>query len=164
MQLAITIRKACVSMLSVVLLSLALVTTTPALSIESLPYSARQATAAIDFRIVIPAILRILEDSHPQSLNPTGVASSDVSALQKIVLVSTLRRGFCMDLRLDPSQFTNWRLSVSGNGQPWVEPSGGGYRLCTARPGRYNLSLQHDFVVVNPAEAGWPVQVSLTTP
>lgn len=126
--------------------------------------------AALDIRVMIPAILRILEDSHPHSLIRENEKSTSVSALQRLVLVSTLGKGFCMDLQLSQRQLTDWRLRVSGSPGTWVEPSGAGYRLCAGRSGRYDIALQHDFNVKrSPTEPvadaiGWPVSTNLSAP
>ena len=90
--------------------------------------------------------------------------------LQRLVLVSTLGKGFCMDLRLTQQQLTDWQLRVSGSAGTRIEPSEGGYRLCVGRAGRYEVALQHDFSLKDGARQGlapaldWPVNVSLASP
>lgn len=123
-------------------------------------------SAALDFRVVIPQVLRILENTHPVALPPPDQQTSRISALQRLVLVSTLRRGFCMDLQMQGRQLADWQLEISTGVGTWLQPSAGGYRLCTARAGRYDVALRHEFNAAGSADQArsWPVQVSLTTP
>ena len=130
----------------------------------------RQASAALNFSIIIPAVLRVIENSHPPSLPAADPQTSRVSARQRMVLVSTLRKGFCMDLQLTQRQLADWQIQVSGSAGTWLEPSNGGYRLCTGRAGRYELALQHDFSLKDGARGkpspalDWPVNISFATP
>jgi hypothetical protein len=101
--------------------------------------------------------------------------STHVSAVQRIVLVSTLGKGFCVDLQISPGHLSGWQIEVSGSAGTYLERSELGYRLCTRRPGRYDMALKHEFEL---AAAGgsdraayrpsvplsWPVHLSLTTP
>jgi hypothetical protein len=148
-------------------------------------------TDAIDFAIVIPAILRLLENDHPAELQPLAGPAMPIAALQRVVLVSTLRSGFCMDLRLNArhagqAQVADWQVqlaALSGAAAASgarVEAVDGGWRVCTRRAGRFELALQHAFSVqpraaqagVNLAVGttdqapplGWPVALSLSTP
>ena len=113
-------------------------------------------SGAVDFAIVIPAILRLLENDHPAELLTLAEQDSPVSALQRVVLVSTLRSGFCMDLRLNLAQVgqtpvADWQVSLaalSGTAAASgarVEAFEGGWRVCTRRAGRFELALQHAF-------------------
>lgn len=145
---------------------------------------------AVDFAIVIPAILRLLENEHPTSLHSLGKTSSPISALQRVVLVSTMRSGFCMDLRLNQmggghAQVADWQvrlaaLSGAAAANARVEAFDGGWRMCARRAGRFELALQHAFslqpslrtpaangpagVIEETTSMGWPVALSLTTP
>lgn len=132
-------------------------------------------TAAVNVSIVIPPVLRILENSHPLALPPLDALdtlAAHTSALQRMVLVSTLGKGFCMDLRLSQLQISDWQLKISGTAGTWLEPVTEGYRLCAARAGRYELTLQHDFFLkekdqrrTDPSTAlAWPVYVSFALP
>lgn len=129
-------------------------------------------SAALNITIVIPAVLRVLENTHPLSLTPADALTARTSAVQRMVLVSTLGKGFCMDLRLNRQQITDWKLSISGSTGAWLEPAAAGYRLCAARAGRYNVALQHDFVLAErdrgPAGLAkvldWPVAMSFAAP
>jgi hypothetical protein len=132
---------------------------------------------AVDFAIVIPAILRLLENKHPAELTTLTEPAAPISALQRVVLVSTLRSGFCMDLRLHPlqggqAQVADWQVqlvALSGaavHSGARVEAFEGGWRVCTRRAGRFELALQHAFRM-QPSSAsalGWPVALSLSTP
>ncbi len=130
----------------------------------------RQTRSSLDFRIIIPPMLRLVENSYPALLPAADGPSGHVSALQRVVLVSTMRKGFCMDLRLAQTgggQMTDWQVQASGNTSVWVTPSDGGYRVCANRAGRYELALQHAFHVIgNPAvgtvpAVNWPVHLDL---
>lgn len=126
--------------------------------------------AVVDLRIVIPRIMRVLENSYPALLPVASDQTFRVSALQRLVLVSTLPRGFCMDLHLTLRQVTDWQLKLSGSAGTRIESSSGGYRLCTARAGRHEIALSHDFQLpdtmwnTSSPPLDWPVQVSLTAP
>jgi hypothetical protein len=130
----------------------------------------RKASAQLDFRIIIPVVLRIIENSHPPSLPVADTQTSRISTLQRMVLVTTLRKGFCMDLQLTRTQLTDWKLHVSGSADTRIESSEAGYRVCTNRAGRYDLALKHDFKLKdgtreNSAPAlDWPINVSLASP
>lgn len=123
-------------------------------------------SAALDFQVIIPQVLRILENSHPMALPPPDRQTSRISALQRLVLVSTLRGGFCMDLQMAGQQLSDWQVQISTGTGTWLQRASGGWQLCTARAGRYDVALQHDFNAVGSTDQtrGWPVLVSLTTP
>jgi hypothetical protein len=124
------------------------------------------ASAALDFRVVIPTVMRILDNAHPADLPPPDRDTARIAVQQRMVLMSTLPRGFCMDLHLGQQTLSDWQLQLSGTPGAWLQASGSGYRLCTGRPGRYDVALNHDFKASNAAEPtrGWPVQVSFTAP
>ena len=123
-------------------------------------------SATLEFQVIIPKVLRILENTHPVALSPPDQQTSRISALQRLVLVSTLPRGFCMDLQMAEQQLNDWQLQISTGAGAWLQRAAGGYRLCTARAGRYDVALQHDFNAIGSSDQarGWPVLVSLTTP
>lgn len=138
---------------------------------DSLSADGRKAGTTQDFRIIIPEVLHILENSHPSSLTVAGTLMTPrISALQRVVLVSTLRKGFCMDLRLNQPQVADWQVQVGGSAGIWIEPLDGGYHLCAHHAGRYELALQHDFSLKDGARGNlapaldWPVSMSLATP
>ena len=142
---------------------------------------------ALDFAIVIPAILRLLENDHPTELDTLAGPAAPISALHRVVLVSTLRSGFCMDLRLNPLQngqarVADWQVqlaTLSGAAAASgvrLEAFDGGWRVCARRVGRFELALQHAFslqpsaAIAASTAAGhgtalnWPVALSLSTP
>lgn len=137
---------------------------------DTLSADGRQASAVVNFSIIIPAVLRIIENSHPSSLPGADPQTSRISAMQRMVLVSTLRKGFCMDLQLTQRQLADWQVQLSGSAGTWIEPSEGGWRLCAGRAGRYELALQHDFSLKDGTRGklapalDWPVSISLTAP
>lgn len=121
-----------------------------------------KAGASLDFRIIIPPIMRVLENSHPQSLD--AEASGDWSAQQRLVVVSNMKRGFCVTLRMSTPEVDDWRLKTAQHDVTLTQVSDG-YRLCAPRAGRYTLLLDHEFNAVNKASTGalrWPVQTDIT--
>ena len=135
-----------------------------------------KASASINFRIVIPPVMRVLENSHPAQLQPNADGST-LTAEQRLVVVSNMKHGFCVALRQpSPELAAGWQLqqtAVDANGSgsssgAVLSPLADGYRLCTSRPGRYTLRLQHAFPAPNPGQAAtatalhWPVQTELT--
>jgi hypothetical protein len=122
-----------------------------------------KASAALDFRIIIPPVMRVLENSHPTELMPD--AAGALSGQQRLVVVSNMKRGFCVSLRMAEPQRAGWRLQqASAASGVNLEPVQDGYRLCASKPGRYTLQLQHEFVA-NPLLSAqrWPVQTDLST-
>jgi hypothetical protein len=135
-----------------------------------------KASASINFRIVIPPVMRVLENSHPAQLQPSADGSA-LTAEQRLVVVSNMKHGFCVALRQpSPELAAGWQLqqtAVDANGSSSgavLSPLADGYRLCTSRPGRYTLRLQHAFPAPNPGQGAtetatalhWPVQTELT--
>lgn len=137
---------------------------------EALGTDGQPVSTALRFNIIIPAVLRIIENRHPSSLPATDTQTLRISARQHMVLVSTLRKGFCMDLGLTHPLVVNWQVQVSGSASTWIESSVGGYRLCAGHAGRYDLSLQHEFGLKEVTRGSmapaidWPVSVSLAAP
>lgn len=136
----------------------------PSLGEARLTSTERSASASLDFRIIIPPIMRVLENSHPQQLD--AEASGGFSGRQRLVVLSNMKHGFCVQLRLAAPSVEHWQLDVAPEGGVNVQAAGGGYRLCSARPGRYSLVLQHRFrTPADGANAGlhWPVQTDIAT-
>lgn len=130
---------------------------------ESLVVSQGSAGASLDFRIIIPPIMRVLENSHPAELEP--VVGGDWTAEQRLVVLSNMKRGFCVSLRMTASDVNLWRVRTEQSGGITLSPVGDGYRLCTSRAGRYTLLLQHEFEASNKRSMqslGWPVQTDIT--
>lgn len=127
------------------------------------------ASASIDIRIVVPAVMQVIENSHPSQL---GVpVDGRWSAQQKLVVHSTMKRGFCVSLRLAEPQVGGWQLQTAQQGGTTLTPVADGYRLCTSRPGRHTLMLQHAFATAagaasapaaEPPALRWPVRTDVT--
>ena len=131
------------------------------------------ASASVDIRIVIPAVMQVIENSHPTQL---GVAvDGGWTAQQKLVVHSTMKRGFCVSLRLAAPQVADWQLQTAQHGGTTLTPVADGYRLCTSRPGRHTLVLQHAFASAPetasassanltglPPGLNWPVRTDVT--
>ncbi len=123
---------------------------------------ANSVSGSLDFRIVIPPIIRVLENSHPDSLNAN--ADGAWNGQQRLVVLSNMKRGFCVTLRQTDPQWQAWTLSTSQDNGVSLSPVADGYRLCTARPGRYTLLLEHEFRAPTDGSAiaaRWPVQTDL---
>ncbi len=129
---------------------------------ESLLTSQRSASASVDIRIIVPPIMRVLENSHPVQLEP--LVDGDWSAEQRLVVLSTMKRGFCITLRVNTPDVDAWRLKTEQTGGITLSPVSDGYRLCTPRAGRYTLLLQHDFEASRniSRSLSWPVQTDIT--
>jgi hypothetical protein len=126
----------------------------------------KQASSALDFRIVVPPVLRLLENSYPAQLPVMATGQAQISSQQRVVLVSTLGKGFCMDLQLTQPGVTAWQVRADANPEVRVQPSEGGYRLCAQRAGRFDVALQHNFSLSDNSQGdqlGWPVQISLSS-
>lgn len=123
---------------------LALVGTASAQADQSLATKGKSASAALTFTIHIPLVLRVLENRHPEQIT-TG---QDAAAEQHLLLVSSLRNGFCAELGLMWGNTADWQLKIiraSGSTGAWLETTPAGYKLCARKPGRYALTLQHHF-------------------
>jgi hypothetical protein len=136
----------------------------PATSIgDSVLPSQGQASAALEFRIIIPPVMRVLENSHPVLMD--AEADGDWSAEQRLVVVSNMKRGFCVTLRMRTPEVETWRLQTAQAGGITLNPVSDGYRLCTPRPGRYTLLLQHEFDAPQKSvnsNLRWPVETDIS--
>ena len=137
-----------------------------------------RASASLQFRLVVPAVMRVLENSHPSQLEAT--ADGELVGQQRLVVVSNMKHGFCVALRRNQPQSGQWQLQAAETGGTTITPTADGYRLCTSRPGRYSLLLQHSFQPTATATAtamatngntntnttltamAWPVQTDIT--
>lgn len=120
------------------------------------------ASAALNFRIVIPPVMQVLENSHPRAL--VADASGTLTGQQRLVVLSNMKRGFCVSLRTAEPQRAGWRLQQTSDiGGVSLQPAQDGYRLCATRPGRYTLQLQHAFDATASSAPVWPVQTDLIT-
>ena len=125
-------------------------------------------TAHIDIRVVIPVVLRLLEDSHPALLRVSGEREEDQTLEQRIVMLSTVRKGFCADLRLGTASVASWKLQLKAGSGARLETTATGYRLCFSRAGRHELALSHNFGLAarqaDAASLDWPVYLSFAAP
>lgn len=133
-----------------------LLTPLPAAAEAVLVTGAGKASAALNFRLVIPPVMRVIENSHPMQID--GVQPVE----QRLVVLSNMKHGFCASLRLNDPQLAGWRLKTEETGGVTLQPLADGYRLCANRPGRFTLRLQHEFAP-GPLQAAqtWPVQTEL---
>lgn len=118
---------------------------------------AGKASATLNFRLVIPPVMQVLENSHPAQV---GAAQG---AEQRLVVLSNLRNGFCATLRLTDPNIAGWQLDTVGEDGVSLQAVAEGYRLCASRPGRYALRLQHEFRRTggDATALPWPVQTEL---
>lgn len=123
------------------------------------------ASATVHIRVVVPPVVRVLQDVHPRALEPT--ADPTVTAEQTLVVSTNIRHGFCLDLRHNGPPGTPWQLRSVGGDAVAISPQGDGYRLCGDRPGLHTLVLQHEFQPVGtdaPDTAlPWPVRTELAS-
>ncbi|WP_127805689.1 hypothetical protein [Hydrogenophaga sp. NH-16] len=121
-------------------------------------------SGALDFRIVVPPVMRVLENSHPSQL--TSGADGLLSGQQRLVVLSNMKRGFCVTLRLRSPDVDQWQVRAAPESGVTLQAAGQAYRLCSDRPGRYTMVLQHQFgpsAHVPGAGQDWPVQTDITT-
>lgn len=134
----------------------------PATSIgESVLVPQGKAGASLDFRIIIPPIMRVLENSHPQLLD---TADGEASAEQRLVVMSNMKRGFCVSLRRTAPQLGTWELQTAPQSGVQLSPVADGYRLCGTGPGQYTVLLQHRFGMGDSRANAlhWPVQTDIS--
>lgn len=140
----------------------------PAGAESAITTTATRVGAAIQFRVIIPAVLRVAQNDHPAALTATGGAPTEpLQATQRLVVQSNMRHGFCMNLQLANTDVAQWRVQLAGAEDAQLTPTAEGYRLCVNRRGLHELTLQHAFTL-RPASAtpqtvahAWPVQVQL---
>lgn len=122
----------------------------------------RPASAALDFRIVIPPVMQVLENSHPRQLDI--FAGGEANALQRLVVVSNMKRGFCVSLRHDAAPLGTWEVQTAPQSGMKLSPVANGYRLCGSQPGRYTLLIQHRFRSSDGSinALNWPVQTDIS--
>lgn len=121
-----------------------------------------KSSAALDFRIIIPPIMRVLENSHPQQLDTS--MGGEASAEQRVVVQSNMKRGFCVSLRRTAPELGTWELRTAPQSGVQLSPVADGYRVCGTRPGHYTLVLQHHFGTSDGSTAAlsWPVQTDIS--
>ncbi|GAA6142157.1 hypothetical protein [Hydrogenophaga sp. 5NK40-0174] len=123
------------------------------------------ASASLNIRVIIPAVMRLLENSHPRQLTVGPDGSS--AGMQRLVVMSNMKRGFCVSLSRPAGMEGAWQLRQLDSSPVYVQAVAQGYKVCTMRPGRYTLELEHSFT---PAQADpaqkiaslpWPVQTDV---
>lgn len=129
---------------------------------EGLMVAQGKAGAALDIRIIIPPVMQLLENSHPQQLD--SFADGKVSAQQRLVVLSNMRGGFCVSLRRAAPQLGSWELQTAPQSGIQLTPAADGYSLCGTRPGRYTVLLQHHFGTSDRSATAlrWPVQTDIS--
>ena len=107
-------------------------------------------------------VMQVLENSHPRQLD--AFAGGEASALQRLVVVSNLKRGFCVSLRQDAAPPGTWEVQTAPQSGMQLTPVANGYRLCGTRPGRYNVLIQHRFRSNDGSvnALSWPVQTDIS--
>ena len=122
------------------------------------------ASASVHIRVVIPPVMRVMENSHPLVLERPADGGA-LSAEQHLVVLSNMRQGFCVNLRMAAPGVEQWQLSASADSGVTLQPTGDGYRVCGPRPGRYNVVLRHQFdfsPATQQSAQGWPVMTDIT--
>ena len=129
---------------------------------ESVLVNQGRASAALDFRIIIPPMMQVLENSHPWQLDT--FAGGKASAQQRLVVVSNMKRGFCVSLRRAPAQLGTWEVQTAPQSGIQFSAAADGYRLCGTRPGRYTVLLHHRFGSSDGSASAlnWPVQTDIS--
>lgn len=148
-------------------LATALALLTPAVggASSSIAFNGKSASASVNIRIVVPPMVRILGDSHPQEL---AIAQGrPIEALQKLTISTNVARGFCLQLQSTQKSEAGWQLQQLDGDKVSITPSQGGYRVCGGRNGAYTLVLKHAFSITenneNLAMMAWPVHAELHT-
>ncbi|TNF59955.1 MAG: hypothetical protein EP306_09770 [Burkholderiales bacterium] len=134
----------------------------PGLAEAAFDTNGQGASARLNFVIKIPAVLRIVDNSHPSQLQTDGEGVAVVA--QRLELHSNLRQGFCVLLRQPESQALGWSMETVGAASATARPVQGGYHVCFSRPGRHVLNLQHSFTarsVTTPAVLAWPLMTEI---
>ena len=116
------------------------------------------ASARLNIRIVIPPVMRVLENSHPPQIDGTQPVE------QRLVVLSNMKRGFCVTLRLRSPEVDQWQVQAVPEPGVTLQAAGQAYRLCSDRPGRYTMVLRHEFGVHTPGAQAmhWPVQTDIS--
>ncbi len=129
---------------------------------ESALVTQGKASSSLDFRIIIPPVMRVLENSHPRQLDV--VVGGEVRAEQRVVVMSNMKRGFCVSLRRAAPQLGTWDLQTTPQSGVQLTATADGYRVCGTRPGSYTLLLQHRFGTRDASinALHWPVQTDIS--
>lgn len=146
-----------ISLSPVLALVAGLATVCPAAAESLLATGGQVASARLTLRVVIPAMVRLQEDSHPLELAP-GIAK------QKLVIQTNLKHGFCAALSVDNNDFAGWQLRVASGDGVWLQSTQEGYRLCSKGPGHHTVYLEHQFdIAPTMTPRPWPVRTELAS-
>lgn len=135
-----------------------------ALAESSVGVNGASASATVRIRVVVPPVVRVLQDVHPRALE--AATDQTLTAEQTLVVSTNIRQGYCLDLQNNSRPGTPWQLRSVGGDAVVISPQGDGYRLCGDRPGIHTLVLQHEF---QPGADGlaaplpWPVRTELAS-
>ena len=118
------------------------------------------ASAGLNFRVIIPPVLQVLENRPAPRLQAEGAGAW--LGQQRLVVVSNLRQGFCAHLRGSVGTDTaGWTLRALPPSGVLTERVADGWRVCTLRAGRHQLELEHRFQT-GGVEPVWPVSTDIT--
>lgn len=112
-------------------------------SSESVLVHQGKASTSLDFRIIIPPFVRVLENRHPLLLE--FAADETARAEQHLVVESNMKQGFCISLRRTAPHLGTWELQTAFQSEIQLFKVADGYQLCGTRPGQYSVLLQHRF-------------------
>lgn len=146
-------------------LMVSLLSAQPAAAESGIGTGEAKAGASLQFRVVIPPVVRVTANDHPQMIAAAADGNSARQATQRLVFNTNLRRGLCIDLQLADAGVTQWTVHADTTDGATLTPAMGGWRLCVSRPGQHAVTLQHAFTMhpatVVAASTAWPVQLQL---
>lgn len=119
----------------------------PAAAESALSDVAPSVGAALNFRVIIPPVVRVAENDHPVVLLAAAQGEPTREATQRLVFTTNLRRGVCMDLQMADAAVARWNVQTDASAGATLSPAFGGYRLCVARPGEHAVTLHHVFTM-----------------
>jgi hypothetical protein len=139
----------------------------PAAAESSVSAGEAKAGASLQFRVVIPPVVRVTANDHPPVLARAQDGAGTQQATQRLAFHTNLRRGLCVDLQLADPRVAQWEVHTDSASGATLSPAIGGWRLCVSRPGQHDVTLHHAFTTRPTTEAGspvataWPVQLQL---
>ena len=107
----------------------------------------KSAQGGINFRIVIPEVLELRQNIHPQT--------AQTDTVQRLLIQSN-SRSTCVQVTA-PGNLEGWRVN-STTPQWYKIPTAQGANFCTNAQGNLDLVLQHTF---NQPLSYWPIQVTV---
>jgi hypothetical protein len=141
----------------------------PAAAESSFSAGETKVGASLNFRVVIPPVVRVTANDHPSVLAPAPAGTGAQQAVQRLAFHTNLRRGMCVDLQLADPGVAQWDVHADSAGGATLSPALGGWRLCVSRPGQHDVTLHHAFrvrpttVAGSPVATAWPVHLQLAT-